>query len=137
MEKQLPLPVANADSAVYWKSANEEKLVIRRCNSCGEKHFMPRYLCPVCWSDDLVWIEASGKGTVHSFTVVRRASSPAFAGRTPYVVALIDLAEGPRMMTNIVGNGALEVRVGDGVRLEFEERDGAKLPQFSLEKVRS
>jgi uncharacterized OB-fold protein len=137
VEKQLPLLVANADSAVYWKSANEEKLVIRRCNSCGEKHFMPRYLCPVCWSEDLEWIEASGKGVVHSFSVVRRASSPAFADRVPYVVALIDLAEGPRMMTNIVGEGALDVEIGDRVRLEFEERGDAKLPQFSLERVRS
>jgi uncharacterized OB-fold protein len=137
MEKQLPLPIANADSAFYWRSAKEGKLVLRRCRSCGKTHFMPRYLCPVCWSDDLEWIEASGKGTVHSFTIVRRASSPAFAGRTPYVVALIDLAEGPRMMTNIVGEGALDVEIGDRVRLEFEERGDAKLPQFSLERVRS
>lgn len=137
MEKQLPLPVANADSAAYWRSAKEGKLSLRRCRACGETHFMPRYLCPVCWSDDLEWIEASGKGVVHSFSIIRRASSPAFADRVPYVVALIDLAEGPRMMTNIVGEGALEVEIGDRVTLEFEERGDAKLPQFSIERVRS
>lgn len=136
MEKQLPLPVANADSANYWQSAKEGKLVLRRCKSCDEVHFMPRYLCPVCWSTDLEWIEAAGKGTVHSFTIIRRASSPAFAGLTPYVVALIDLAEGPRMMSNIVGEGALEVTIGANVSLEFEDREGFKLPQFSLEKGR-
>ncbi len=136
MEKQLPLPVANADSAVYWQSAREGKLVLRRCKSCGETHFMPRYLCPVCWSTDLEWIEAAGKGTVHSFTIIRRASSPAFTALTPYVVALIDLEEGPRMMSNIVGDGALDVQIGDGVALQFEDREGAKLPQFSLEKDR-
>lgn len=133
MERQLPLPVANADSATYWQSAKEGKLVLRRCKSCGETHFMPRYLCPFCWSEDLEWIKAAGKGTVHSFTIIRRASSPAFAGLTPYVVALIDLREGPRMMCNIVGDGALNVKIGDSVRLGFEDREGAKLPQFSLE----
>jgi uncharacterized OB-fold protein len=136
VEKQLPIPVANADSAVYWQSAKEGRLVLRRCNSCGEKHFMPRYLCPVCWSTDLEWIEAGGKGRVHSFTIIRRASSPAFTGLTPYVVALIDLEEGPRMMSNIVGEGAMGIEIGDGVTLTFEDRDGAKLPQFSLEKGR-
>jgi len=136
VEKQLPLPVANADSAAYWKSAKEGKLVLRRCNACGETHFMPRYLCPVCWSEDLEWIEAAGKGTIHSFTIIRRASSPAFAALTPYVVALIDLKEGPRMMSNIIGDGALNVKIGDSVTLRFEDREGAKLPQFSLEKGR-
>ena len=136
MEKQLPLPVANADSAVYWQSAKEGKLVLRRCKSCGETHFMPRFMCPVCWSTDLEWIEAAGKGTVHSFTIIRRASSPAFTALTPYVVALIDLEEGPRMMSNIVGDGALDVQIGDSVSLQFEDRGGAKLPQFSLEKDR-
>jgi len=136
VEKQLPLPIANADSATYWQSAKEGKLVLRRCNSCGELHFMPRYLCPVCWSTDLEWIEAKGKGTVHSFTIIRRASSQAFASLAPYVVALIDLAEGPRMMSNIVGDGALDVAIGDSVTLEFEDREGSKLPQFALERNR-
>ena len=136
MEKQLPLPVANADSATYWQSPKEGKLVLRRCKSCGEVHFMPRYLCPLCWSTQLEWIDAAGKGKVHSFTIIRRASSPAFAGLTPYVVALIDLAEGPRMMSNIVGESALEVEIGDGVTLRFEDREGSKLPQFALEKGR-
>lgn len=132
MENQLPIPVANADSAPFWQAAKNETLVLRRCKSCGETHFMPRYLCPVCWSTDLEWIEAAGRGKVHSFSIIRRASSPAYVGLTPYVVALIDLEEGPRMMTNIVGDGALKVEIGDDVTLCFEDRDGAKLPQFSL-----
>lgn len=135
MEHQLPLPIANADSAAYWQAAKEGRLVLRRCNSCSEIHFMPRYLCPVCWSVDLEWIGAAGKGTVHSFTIIRRASSPAFSGLTPYVVALIDLAEGPRMMSNIVGEGALEVEIGDSVTLEFEDRGASKLPQFRVTEV--
>ena len=94
MEAQLPQPVANADSLPYWNAARERKLLIRKCKTCGELHFMPRHLCPVCWSDQLEWVQAKGKGSVHSFTIVRRASAPAFAPRVPYVVALIDLEEG-------------------------------------------
>lgn len=93
---------------------------------------MPRYLCPHCWSTDLDWVQASGRGTVHSFTVIRRAPAQAFASRVPYVVALVDLEEGPRMMSNIVGDGALDTRSGDAVTVCFEDRgDGAMLPQFA------
>jgi uncharacterized OB-fold protein len=127
----------NADSAVYWQAAKNNKLMLRRCKSCGEVHFMPRYLCPVCWSEDLVWFEAKGKGNVHSFSIIRRASSAAYAPRVPYVVALIDLDEGPRMMSNIVGSDALDVAIGDAVTLEFEERGDAKLPQFARDRGQS
>ena len=131
MSEQLPLPVANPDSAPYWQGAREDRLLIRKCRGCGALHFMPRHLCPHCWSEDLEWIDASGRGTVHSFTVIRRAPMESFAGRVPYVVALVDLEEGPRMMSNIVGDDALETRIGDAVRVCFEDRGGgAKIPQF-------
>ena len=132
MDARLPSPVSNADSLPYWNAAREGRLLIRKCKACGELHFMPRYLCPVCWSDQLEWVEAKGTGSVHSFTVIRRAPSPVFAPHTPYVVALIDLDEGPRMIANVLGNGALETRIGDRVRVTFEDRgDGAMLPQFN------
>jgi uncharacterized protein len=95
---------------------------------------MPRYLCPVCWSDQLEWVGAKGTGSVHSFTVIRRAPAPVFASRLPYVVALIDLDEGPRMIANVIGEDALTVRIGDRVKVTFEDRGGgAMLPQFSRE----
>lgn len=131
MEHQLPKPVANADSLPYWNAARERRLVIRKCHSCGEVHFMPRHLCPHCWSDQLEWVEASGGGEVHSFSVIRRASDPAFADKVPYVVALIELDEGVRMMANILGEDAMSVEIGDRVHVDFEDRgDGALLPQF-------
>ena len=77
MDAQLPPPVANADSLPYWNAARERRLVIRKCSACGELHFMPRHLCPVCWSDQLEWVESKGTGSVHSFTVIRRAPAPA------------------------------------------------------------
>lgn len=132
MTGDLPAPVANADSAPYWAGAREGKLLLQRCGDCGTLRFFPRYLCTACGSDRTEWAEASGRGTVHSFTIVHRAAFPEFQARTPYVVALIDLEEGPRMMTNIVGEDALEVAIGDAVVVAFEARgtEGAKVPQF-------
>jgi len=131
MNADLPVPVANPDSQVYWDGANQGRLMIRQCKSCQALHFMPRYLCPTCWSTELEWIEASGHGVVHSFTVVRRAPMKEFDHLVPYVVALIELAEGPRMMANILGQDALETRIGDQVKVCFEQRGpDAKVPQF-------
>ena len=131
MESSLPLPVANADSLPYWNAARERRLLIRKCNACGALHFMPRHLCPACWSDQLEWVEAKGTGSVHSFTIIRRAPMAAFAPRAPYVLALIDLDEGPRMMANVLGEDALSVRIGDRVKVTFEDRgEGAMIPQF-------
>lgn len=132
MTQGLPQPFPNPDSAPYWDGARNERLMIRSCKACGQKHFMPRYLCPHCWSTELDWVQASGRATVHSFSIIRRAPAAVFAPNVPYVVALVDLEEGPRMMSNIVGDGALEVRIGEAVRVCFEDRgDGAKIPQFA------
>ncbi|MDF3839927.1 Zn-ribbon domain-containing OB-fold protein [Cupriavidus basilensis] len=131
MSVQLPQPIANADSQPYWNAARERKLLIRRCKACEALHFMPRHLCPECWSDELEWVQSAGTGSVHSFTIIRRASMPAFNDKVPYVVAMIELDEGPRMVANIVGDNALSVSIGDRVEVTFEERgDGAMVPQF-------
>jgi len=131
MSDALPQPSPNGDSLPYWNATGERRLVIRHCKACGAKHFMPRHLCPTCWSDQLEWVESKGSGTVHSFSIVHRAPSPAFAAKVPYVIAMIDLDDGPRMFANVVGPSALDVTIGDRVKLTFEERgDGAMLPQF-------
>lgn len=128
---KLPQPVANADSLPYWNAARERRLVIRRCSACTRLHFMPRHLCPHCWSDQLEWVDAKGTGSVHSYTVIHRASDPAFAPLVPYALALVELDEGPRMMANIVGADALDVKIGDRVQVTFEDRGGGALvPQF-------
>lgn len=127
----LPAPEPNADSRAYWAAAAERRLVVRQCRACGRRHFMPRGQCPACWSDDLEWIDCSGAGTVYSLSVVHRAPTPDFAGVAPYAIALIDLAEGPRMFANLVGPGALEAAIGDPVQLTFERRgEAALIPQF-------
>jgi uncharacterized OB-fold protein len=137
MSLQPPAPRVNADGIEYWQSAEQGKLVLRECAACGKVHFPPRHLCPACWSDDLRWCQASGEGRVYTFTVMRRAPLPEFAGRLPYVVALVDLAEGPRMMANIVGEDAFSVAIGDRVRVCFEQRGERRLPQFMRAQARS
>ncbi|MBU3738142.1 MAG: Zn-ribbon domain-containing OB-fold protein [Rhodoferax sp.] len=132
MDIPLPTPEPNADSRPYWQAASERRLVVRHCRACGKRHFMPRSLCPTCWSDDLEWIDCSGRGSVYSFSIVYRAPTLDFAQTAPYVIALVDLEEGPRMFANVVGPGALEVRIGELVQVTFEPRgtDGALMPQF-------
>jgi uncharacterized OB-fold protein len=129
-DRGLAPPQADADSAYYWAQAAQGKLVLRQCCDCGQRHFPPRFACPSCWSQHLDWIQASGDGSVYTFTVVRRAPDAQWQARVPYVVALIDLAEGPRMMANIVGEHAAAVAVGEAVELCFERRGEGRLPQF-------
>ncbi len=127
----LPSPEPNADSRAYWDAAREGRLVIRQCQDCGTHHFMPRALCPSCWSDRLAWVDSQGLGTVYSLSVVHRAPTSDFGAVVPYVIAMIDLDEGPRMFANIVGDAALEASIGERVEVVFETRDdGRVLPQF-------
>jgi uncharacterized protein len=131
IDKIAPAPRMNADGAPYWAAAAEDRLVVKRCRSCAHVHFPPRHLCPECWSEDLEWIQSGGHGTVYSLTIMHRAPTPEFAGLVPYAVALVDLDEGPRMMANIVGAGALDTCIGMRVVVEFEARaGGTKVPQF-------
>jgi len=126
------MPAVNADSAPYWQAAREGKLVLQQCAACGSKRFLPRHLCPTCWSDQTQWVEASGRGTIHAVTTVRRAPSQAFREKVPYVVALVDLEEGPRMLTNIVGPNAEQAHIGQLVDVTFEVRDNGAVPQFRI-----
>ncbi|HEV7801491.1 MAG TPA: OB-fold domain-containing protein, partial [Burkholderiales bacterium] len=96
---ERPIPVPDAATAPYWSAANEGRLVLPRCTACSRWHFYPRALCPYCSSDKLEWQSASGRGEVYSYTVVHRAPSPAFAAEVPYVVAIVELEEGPHLMT--------------------------------------
>jgi uncharacterized OB-fold protein len=123
--------LANADSKEYWHGAKERRLLFQRCRRCSAVQFPPRNHCASCWEADLEWTESSGSAIVESFTVVRRAPVPAFREKVPYIVAAVLVEEGPRMITNIVGEDALELKIGDAVKVEFAD-DGAGnvLPLF-------
>ncbi|MBL8531995.1 MAG: Zn-ribbon domain-containing OB-fold protein [Hyphomonadaceae bacterium] len=127
----LPAPTPTGDSKEYWSAANDGRLILRACRTCGKPMFYPRGHCPACGSGDLEWREASGEGVVHACTIVHRAPDQAFRARAPYVIALVDLKEGPRMMANITDCPPEEVRIGMPVTVWFEARsETIAIPQF-------
>lgn len=127
-----PVPTIDPDSAPYWQALQEGRLILKSCSDCGKSHFYPRELCPHCHSDQLSWIDASGAGEVYSYTVCRRPAGPAFAEEVPYVVAIIELDEGPRMMSRILCEPEL-VSIGQRVTVRFEHQsDELTLPMFGL-----
>jgi uncharacterized OB-fold protein len=131
--KTKALPQPSALSAPYWQAAREGRLVVQRCAACGHRQLYPRSLCTQCAGERLEWMEASGDGRVKSFTVIHRAVSAAYEPDVPYVVALIELAEGPTLMSNIVGCAPEAVRIGAPVRVRFDPwSPDFKLPVFTL-----
>lgn len=117
--KPRPAPLPDPESAPYWAAAAEGRLVVQHCGRCGAHQLYPRPFCLSC-RGPVEWIEASGRGTVYSFTVIRQNYSRPFRDWIPYVVALVDLEEGPRMMTNVVGIDPDDVQVGMAVTARFE-----------------
>jgi uncharacterized OB-fold protein len=114
-----PLPKPSPISRPFWEAARRHQLMLQRCAACGKFIYYPRPRCPHCFSDRLEWREVSGRGKVYSYTVVRRASSRAFADG-PYVLAIVELEEGVRMTSNIVAP-AEAVRVEMPVRVHFDD----------------
>ena len=86
-ERTYPQPSINIESQPYWDAAAKERLMLKRCRSCGEVHHYPRSICPLCFSPDTEWLQASGKGTIYSFSIMRRAP-------VPYAIAYVTLEEG-------------------------------------------
>lgn len=109
--RNRPLPAPDNVSGQYWAAAAGGQLLIQRCPSCGHCQFYPRAMCTECGSD-VEWVEASGEGVIHTFTVIRQNLAPSFAGLGPYVVAIIELAEGPMMMSNVTHVAIEDVSVG-------------------------
>ena len=128
------LPKINPIDAPYWKAAAEEKLVIQRCRACGKRQFYPRVACVGCFSGDLDWVQAKGEGTVHSFSWVLVPRNPAFKEEAPICYANIVLDEGVILETRIVGKELQKVKIGDKVRVRFQETASPeiKLPVFEL-----
>jgi uncharacterized OB-fold protein len=115
----------------YWAGAQRGELLLQRCAGCRRVWHPPLPRCPVCHSEDITWQAASGRGTVYTFTVVYHATHVALAEKVPYITALIQLQEGPRVLTNLRNCSEAEAHVGMPVRLIFEPlTDEITLPQF-------
>jgi uncharacterized OB-fold protein len=125
-----PKPDIHALNAPFWEGTAKGELRIRHCASCGARFRFTHAWCPSCWSSVIGWEVASGRGTVATYSVVHLAPYAAFADIAPYVLALVDLEEGVRMMCNIVDCDPREVRIGMPVSVQFEDRGGTALPQF-------
>ncbi|OIK03951.1 Zn-ribbon domain-containing OB-fold protein [Streptomyces monashensis] len=116
------VPETDAFTRPYWEAAAAGRLLIRRCGACGRAHHYPREFCPHCWSEDVTWEEASGRAALYTWSTVHRNDLPPFGARTPYVAAVVDLAEGPRMMTELVN--CVEGTLTAGMALRVAYRDG-------------
>jgi len=118
-------PVVNEETEPYWQAVAERRLLIKRCNDCGEAHFYPRTLCPFCHSVNTEWEEASGRGVLYTFSVMRRA-------QTPFALAYVTLDEGPTMLTNIVDCDFDALAIGQRMRVAFRPAsDDSLVPCFA------
>ncbi len=125
MTRKIPKPMVQAETAAYWQAADEGRLLVKRCSACGEFHHYPRDLCPFCLSDATEWVEATGTGTVYSFSTMGQ-------GDAAYTLAYVTLAEGPTMLTNLVGADPSAFAIGQPVRVVFTPSEGGPaVPMFT------
>ena len=124
----------DAATAPYWEAAARHELRLPRCDDCGLMGFPPRQFCPGCWSGELSWQPTSGGGTVWTFTEVHVAFyDDTWVDDVPYVVAVVELDEGPRLLAGIVDADMDSLAIGDRVEVTFEDRsDGVTLPMFRV-----
>jgi len=124
-ERELVAPEPNPETQAFWDAAKEGKLLIKHCRACGELHYYPRAICPFCFSDQTEWRESKGRGTIYSYSVMRRAP-------VPYAIAYVTLEEGPTMMTNLVDCDFDRLRIGQSVKLVFKPTQGGPpVPMFT------
>ena len=127
-----PVPIVNPWARPFWEAARERRFIIQRCTDCKKYIFYPRICCPYCFSDHVEWVEASGKGTIYSYTVVLNNPPSAFMNDVPYIIAVVKLEEGVQLLSNIVGCDPEKVRCDMKVEVTFEKLDD----QFTLPKFR-
>ncbi|MEV0092534.1 Zn-ribbon domain-containing OB-fold protein [Streptomyces sp. NPDC050738] len=127
---RFDLPEVDAFTEAYWAGAREGHLLIRRCGDCGRAHHYPREFCPYCWSERVEWERAGGRATLYTWSVVHRNDLPPFGEKVPYVAAVVDLAEGPRMMTEVVGVPEADLRIGMALAVSFRTEEAVAVPVF-------
>jgi uncharacterized OB-fold protein len=127
-----PLPALTEENRPFWDGCREGRLMLQRCGGCGHVRYPISRFCPSCLSEEVNWAEMSGRGTVFSYIVFHRAYHPGFKADVPYNVALVQLEEGPRMFSNIVGTPNDAVRIGDAVEVVFD----AATPEVTIPRFR-
>ncbi len=130
-----PLPRPTADTQPFWDGVARGELLLQRCARCRRFWLPPSPLCPHCWSREWTRERASGRGAVHSFVVYRRSYHPAYRDALPYVVAIVELEEGPRMTTRLAGVDHASVRLGMPVLLSITRVGDTPLPFFTARSI--
>lgn len=126
-----PIPRVTKELAPYFAAASRHQLVVQRCSGCGLLRFPPREICSQCWSRDAEWVPVSGRGELLSFYLMHQVYHPGFAGEVPYPVVLVKLAEGPKLLSNLVDCPPGKIRIGLPVEVVFEKlSDEVTLPKF-------
>jgi uncharacterized protein len=132
LERPLPQPIT-PEAKPYWDGLREQKLMLPRCRACGRAFFYPRVLCPLCHAADIEWIQSSGRGRLYSFGIVYQTISKVFKVKPPYVLAMVELQEGPRLMSNLINiePDPRRIRCDMPVEVVFEKlTDDITLPLF-------
>jgi hypothetical protein len=127
-----PIPSVTEELAPFFAAAREHRLVVQKCTGCGALRFPPREVCSHCWSRSADWTPVSGKGEIYSFYIMHQVYHPGFAAEAPYPVVIVQLDEGPRLLSNLVGCASDRIRVGLPVEAVFEDLT----PEVSLPKFR-
>ena len=115
--RAIPAPAVNNESRPFWDAAREGRFLLKRCTACGEAHWYPRLNCPFCFSDQTVWEESRGEGVIYTFSVMHHA-------RAPYAIGYVTLDEGPAVMTNFVGCDLAALKIGQRVKVRFQQTEG-------------
>jgi uncharacterized OB-fold protein len=134
-ERPAPVPPITPETAAFWDATENGQLRLMTCTDCGRVYHYPRSQCPECASTNTEWTAAAGSGTVYSYTVTRQASGE-YADATPYVLAYVELEEGPRILTNLVDCDIDQVHIDSQVTVVFDDTgSGPALPRFTLERA--
>ncbi len=130
-EIEHPKPGIDWETRAYWEGAKRHELILQRCSSCAAIQHRPRALCVSCFADTIEYFRASGRGSVYSYTITHQNQSPGFRNATPYVLAWVELEEGVRLLSNIVGCSPDKVRIGMPIEVDFADIDGeVAIPRF-------
>ena len=119
MSSRADLPTIEGENTTAWAAAREHRLVIARCHACGAAHHYPRPMCPTCWSEDVSLEDATGRGTVYTYSTVHVNDLPPFNEQLPYIAAAVDLEEGPRLVTRLVDCAEEDLQIGMPVEPVF------------------
>ncbi len=124
-KRAIPAPQPTQETQAFWEAASAGTLLVKKCASCAQVHHYPRAICPFCFSETTQWLPASGRGTIYSYSVMRRVP-------VPYAIAYVTLEEGVSMMTNIVDCDLDTIRIGQRVKVVFKPTEGGPpVPMFT------